>query len=267
MSKPGSGGVASREDSHILRRERLRQLAVDSADLTRDPYLLRNHLGSYECRLCLTLHTNEGSYLAHTQAKRHQLNLQRRAAKLRATDSAQQLSLPPSAGGGDSTAAQQRRRRYGGAGGGGKAGTPGYRVVKQRHPITGALSLLFSVSFPLILPSLQPRHRLMSTFEQQREVKDGHHQFVLIAAAPYSVVAFKVPNQEMERGEGGVLSHWNDSTKHFLLQITYKPTTAQEKGQQEESRPPSLLSLDRVDQGQGPSGRVVVEDEGTEDWE
>jgi splicing factor 3A subunit 2 len=28
---------------------------------------MRNHLGSYECKLCLTLHNNEGSYLAHTQ--------------------------------------------------------------------------------------------------------------------------------------------------------------------------------------------------------
>lgn len=30
---------------------------------------MRNHLGQYECRLCLTLHTNEGNYLAHTQVR------------------------------------------------------------------------------------------------------------------------------------------------------------------------------------------------------
>lgn len=46
-----------------------------------DPYILRNHLGGLECRLCLTIHTNEGSYLAHTQGKKHQTNLARRAAK------------------------------------------------------------------------------------------------------------------------------------------------------------------------------------------
>lgn len=39
---------------------------------------MRNHLGSYECKLCLTLHNNEGNYLAHTQGKRHQTNLARR---------------------------------------------------------------------------------------------------------------------------------------------------------------------------------------------
>ena len=75
MSKPGSGGVASAQASNIARRERLRQLATDSADLRNDPYFMRNHLGSYECKLCLTLHTTEGSYIAHTQAKRHQQNL------------------------------------------------------------------------------------------------------------------------------------------------------------------------------------------------
>ena len=69
---------------------------------------MRNHLGSYECKLCLTLHTNEGivqglygncgditccrllpgSYLAHTQGKKHQINLARRAAREKQADQA-----------------------------------------------------------------------------------------------------------------------------------------------------------------------------------
>ena len=36
---------------------------------------------SYECKLCLTLHNNEGNYLAHTLGKRHQTNLAKRAAR------------------------------------------------------------------------------------------------------------------------------------------------------------------------------------------
>ena len=40
--------------------------------------------GQFECRLCLTLHTNEGSYLSHTQGKKHQTNLSRRLAKEKA---------------------------------------------------------------------------------------------------------------------------------------------------------------------------------------
>ncbi len=49
------------------RRERLRRLALETIDLAKDPYYMRNHLGQIECRLCLTLHPNEGNYLAHTQ--------------------------------------------------------------------------------------------------------------------------------------------------------------------------------------------------------
>jgi len=64
--KAGSTGVASSQDANIELRERLRKLALETIDLKKDPYFLRNHLGTYECRLCLTLHTNEGSYLAHT---------------------------------------------------------------------------------------------------------------------------------------------------------------------------------------------------------
>ena len=51
----------------IDRRERLRRLALETIDLAKDPYYMRNHLGQIECRLCLTIHPNEGNYLAHTQ--------------------------------------------------------------------------------------------------------------------------------------------------------------------------------------------------------
>ncbi|KAL4093160.1 hypothetical protein PRIC1_012147 [Phytophthora ramorum] len=75
------GSVASESQSNVDRRERLRKLALETVDLTKDPYFMKNHLGSYECKLCLTLHNNEGNYLAHTQGKRHQTNLARRATK------------------------------------------------------------------------------------------------------------------------------------------------------------------------------------------
>lgn len=38
-------------------------------------YSFLSSLPTHQCKLCLTLHTNEGSYLAHTQAKKHQENL------------------------------------------------------------------------------------------------------------------------------------------------------------------------------------------------
>ena len=109
-AKAGGGGVASDIQAKVDRRERLRQLALQTVDLQKDPYFMKNHLGQYECKLCLTLHMNEGAeplprqrdavlcvhglsalacivpgalrdpggpgnYLAHTQGKRHQYNL------------------------------------------------------------------------------------------------------------------------------------------------------------------------------------------------
>jgi hypothetical protein len=59
-SKFGGGGVSSGQHQERDRKERLRQLALETVDLAKDPYLMRNHLGTYECKLCLTLHTNEG---------------------------------------------------------------------------------------------------------------------------------------------------------------------------------------------------------------
>jgi splicing factor 3A subunit 2 len=79
--KTGSGAPASAQDIALERKERLRKLAMETIDLSKDPYMMRNHLGGVECKLCLTLHTNEASYLSHTQGKKHQTNLARRSQK------------------------------------------------------------------------------------------------------------------------------------------------------------------------------------------
>ena len=41
----------------------------------------------------------------------------------------------------------------------------------------------------------QPRHRFMSAYEQRQEPADKNYQYILVAAAPYETVAFKVPNR------------------------------------------------------------------------
>lgn len=114
-------------------------------------------LGSYECKLCLTLHNNEGSYLAHTQGKKHQANLARRAAK-EAKDAPQQVLIfslfcnnvhfveastfflysPQPA----PEKARVEPKKFV------KIGRPGYRVTKQRDPDCGQQSLLFQVDYP-----------------------------------------------------------------------------------------------------------------------
>jgi len=198
--------VASESQSRLDRRERLRQLALQTVDLAKDPYFMKNHLGSYECKLCLTVHNNEGNYLAHTQGKRHQQNLARRAAK-----EARDAPLLPTANRG----AVRPKKTV-------KIGRPGYRVTKQLDPATSQRSLLFEIDYPEIDKALQPRHRFMSAFEQKVEAPDRDWQYLLFAAEPYETIAFKVPNKEIDKDPSKFQTTWDADGKTFALQLFFK---------------------------------------------
>ncbi|KAM6332212.1 splicing factor 3A subunit 2 isoform 2-T3 [Alca torda] len=201
--KTGSGGVASASESNRDRRERLRQLALETIDINKDPYFMKNHLGSYECKLCLTLHNNEGSYLAHTQGKKHQTNLARRAAK-----EAKEAPAQPAP---EKVKVEVKKFV--------KIGRPGYKVTKQRDPETGQQSLLFQIDYPEIAESIMPRHRFMSAYEQRIEPPDRRWQYLLMAAEPYETIAFKVPSREIDKAEGKFWTHWNRETKQKDLPV------------------------------------------------
>lgn len=204
--KTGGGGVASWSETNRDRRERLRQLALETIDLNKDPYFMKNHLGSYECKLCLTLHNNEGSYLAHTQGKKHQANLARRAAK--EAKEAPTMLAPEKP--------RVEPKKFV------KIGRPGYRVTKQRCPDSGQQSLLFQIDYPEITDNIVPRHRFMSAYEQKIEPPDRKWQYLLFAAEPYETIAFKVPSREVEKTEGKFWTYWNRDTKQFFLQFAFR---------------------------------------------
>ena len=168
---------------------------------------MRNHLGSYECKLCLTLHNNEGSYLAHTQGKKHQANLARRAAKEKSEAPGQSTPQPK---------ANVDIRKFV------KIGRPGYKVTKQRCPETKQQSLLFQIDYPEIMEGLTPRHRFMSAYEQRIEPPDKKWQYLLFAAEPYETIAFKVPSREIDKNENKFWTHWNAEAKQFFLQLSFK---------------------------------------------
>jgi splicing factor 3A subunit 2 len=230
MSNPASGGVASSQNSNVARRQRLRELALETVDLNNDPYFMRNHLGSYECKLCLTLHMNEGSYLAHTQGKRHQQNLKRRDWRKAKEDSSSQPILRRI-----KRKIEPRKTQ--------KIGTPGYKVVKQRDAHTRQLSLLFRIHYPQIENGLQPRHRFMSTFEQNIDIKDKRFQCILFAAEPYSTIGFKIPNNPIEKDQSKLFTHWNPRTKHFTFQLYFERERERER-QQGFRNMPANLNLD-----------------------
>lgn len=212
--KTGTGGVASASETNRDRRERLRQLALETIDIAKDPYFMKNHLGTYECKLCLTLHNNEGSYLAHTQGKKHQANLARRLAKEKAEAPSQPMSASKQ---------NVEIKKFV------KIGRPGYKVTKQCDPETGQQSLLFQIDYPEIIDSVVPRHRFMSAYEQHIEAPDKKWQYLLFAAEPYETIAFKIPSREIDKSENKFWTHWNTEAKQFFLQLPFRiePTTRQ----------------------------------------
>ena len=213
-SKFGGGGVSSAQQSERERKERLKQLALESIDLAKDPYLMRNHLGTYECKLCLTLHTNEANYLAHTQGKKHQQGLAKRAhmEKLRAEKEGTALPTGPTTGKAGPSATAPKVR----------IGRPAYQVFKSRDADTHQRCLSFELSFPEIDADLQPRHRFMSAFEQRVESPpDRRYQYLLFAADPYETVAFKIPNEPIDKEPGRFVTHWNAEEKKFTLTLYF----------------------------------------------
>ena len=169
----------------------------------------RDDSHSYECKLCLTIHGNEGNYLAHTQGKRHQQNLAKRAAR----DAAENPALPAANFARRSKIAPRKTV---------KIGRPGYRVTKQFDRDTAQRSLLFQVDYPEIEEGGKPRHRFMSAYEQKVETWDKRYQYLLVAAEPYEVIAFKVPNMEIDKSRERFFTHWEPDKKVFTLQLHFK---------------------------------------------
>ncbi len=240
--KTGTAGVLSQADANADRRERLRRLALETIDLSKDPYFMKNHLGTYECRLCLTIHTNEGSYLGHTQGKKHQANLGRRAAREASYGGHGAAAAAREGGPMGSSAAQgaasRRRRAFV------KIGRPGYKIAKVRDVATGNLGLLFQLHYPDIrhVPSIggptmagagdgaadavlireEPRHRFMSAYEQRVEAPDRRFQYLVVAAEPYETISFKVPAKEIDRSEGKFFTCWDPDSKMYVIQLLFR---------------------------------------------
>lgn len=219
-SKFGGGGVSSAPQTERERKERLKQLALESIDLAKDPYLVRNHLGSYECKLCLTLHRDESNYLAHTQGKKHQQGLARRAFQEKKVAEQQQNQgggVTPTATATVMTVARPPLLRI---------GRPAYQVFKSRNGDTNQRCLSFELHYPeLDVDLIQPRHRFMSAFEQRVERTNTSnnnsksYQYLLFAAEPYETIAFKIPNEPIDQGPDQFVTHWDSTAKRFTLTL------------------------------------------------
>lgn len=171
---------------------------------------MKNHWGTFECRLCSTLHNNEGNYLAHTQGKRHQTNIARRQARENRDNMAPSMSNIPK------KPVIKKTPRI---------GMPKFRYLKQKDPLTDQFSLLFLVEYPDIDASVEPRHRFASSFEQKIEMPDKNFQYIIFAADPYETIAFRIPNREIVKpGESpeGYWTFWDKEKKVCAVQFKFK---------------------------------------------
>ncbi|KAG7142164.1 Pre-mRNA-splicing factor sap62 like protein [Verticillium longisporum] len=215
-SKFGGGGVASQSASNADRRERLKKLALETINLDKDPYFFKNHVGSFECRLCLTVHQNDGSYLAHTQGKKHQTNLARRAAREQkegkgAIDPA--TGLPAGVSGAGFSVGPRRNLV--------KIGRPGYKITKVRDPMTRQQGLLFQLQYPDIAPDVEPRWQVMNAFTQRVEDPDRNFQYLPVAAEPYETCGFKIPARELDKRDDKQFSYWDPDSKEYWVQVMF----------------------------------------------
>ncbi|KAJ0350769.1 hypothetical protein COL154_010126 [Colletotrichum chrysophilum] len=215
-SKFGGGGVASHSATNADRRERLRKLALETIDLDKDPYFFKNHVGSFECRLCLTVHQNDGSYLAHTQGKKHQTNLARRAAREQKEG---KQNIDPATGlpvgvVGAGFGALARKNVI-------KIGRPGYKITKVRDPVSRQQGLLFQLQYPDISPDVEPKWQVMNAFTQRVEEPDKNFQYLLVAAEPYETCAFKIPARELDKRGDKQFSFWDPDAKEYWLQVMF----------------------------------------------
>ena len=204
-NRVGGGGVANEFLENVDRRERLRRLAMETIDLNKDPYFFRNNIGTYECRLCLTIHINEASYLAHTQGKKHQTNLNKRLLiEQKNLEKKNEFEIEN----------QVEYKNFI------KIGQPGYKVTKMKNEL--GKNILFEIYYPNIEKDVVPRYRLMSSFEQRIEIPDEKYQYIIFAAEPYESIAFKIPNKEVDNSEDKYLCTWDEDNKTYTVQIYFK---------------------------------------------
>lgn len=167
--------------------------------------------------------------MAHTQGKKHQANLARRAAKEKSDEPGSSAIAPkPNVDIRKFVKIGELLSNYFFNQGlihkyiNWKKGRPGYKVTKQRDPDTKQQSLLFQIDYPEIMDNLTPRHRFMSAYEQRIEPPDKKFQYLLFAAEPYETIAFKVPSREIDKTDNKFWTHWNSEAKQFFLQLSFK---------------------------------------------
>ncbi|ODV97227.1 hypothetical protein PACTADRAFT_48976 [Pachysolen tannophilus NRRL Y-2460] len=216
-SKKGAGGMASNDQVNLQRHQRIKNILLNSSSLQNDPYLIKNNLGHYECKLCLTTHVNEASYISHSQGKKHQLNLIKRSNldnKKIKLDTNTGLYLFNKNGNNVTTIPKKQYV---------KIGKPIYKVTKTRDPLTLQLGLSIVVNYSNTKGKIgvgKPLYRIMSSFEQNKEAEkfeNKNFKYLILHYEPFENICFKVPNLKID----DIWDFYDVDLKEYYIQIAY----------------------------------------------
>lgn len=233
-SKKGAGAVADQSHSNAQTKRRIKELLTSHVlDLEKDPYVFKNHLGLLECRLCLTTHTNEASYISHLGGRKHSMNLERRRIlEDKHSDAKQQPK-------GISVNAVETRHWK-------KIGKPEYHITKIRDEASLRTGVLIQLQLPRIVAE-EPSFRFLSHFEMSPKNQhlcrsflhqtkpDYDHddvdatawQYLVVSAEPYDNVAFAMPKAlQVEKPGSSDMSDaywwfWDRDSKEYFLQFLF----------------------------------------------
>lgn len=236
-SKKGGGGVASSQELSVAQRQRVSQLF----DVESSPYLHKNHLGQFECKLCLTLHNTKESFLNHSQGRKHVLNLKKRETLQRRQDEEEKRRSNQNNSFKQTTNGNLIAQYV-------KIGLPSFKIKKLRNE-NGDFGLFIVVNYPKSNASIPPIFRFMSSFEvnsmkpesniskndkqtpvqfftdiakkedEKKEDRDG--QYLIVHSKPYDNISFKLPTQEILKDEN-FWDHWDSDMKELYIQFYFK---------------------------------------------
>lgn len=206
-SKKGSGGIAGSAETNQYRRERVKNLLQSKISIESDPYVLKNRSGIYECKLCLTTHLSESSYITHTTGRKHQVNLMRRAE----SDKKQREKLNKN----QSTEEPIKKRYWK------KIGKPYHKVTKIQDQKTLNKGLIIVAKFENIKVDVTPMYKFLASSEQKKEPEDPSFQYLVLSAEPYENIAIKIPSDKIDFSNDKIWDYWDPDTKEYCLQFFF----------------------------------------------
>lgn len=190
--------------------------------------------------------------LAHTQAKKHQTNLAKRAY-----ETSKATNHGPAIAPGSINPKIAYKKFV-------KIGRPGYKVTKQltKQAYGGykQQSLLFQVDYPEIAEGVVPRHRFMSTYEQRVEVPNRKYQYLLFAAEPYETISFKIPARDIDRSTNEKFwTFWNSTTKQYFMQFHFRIDRAGGQVIDEFDEATATIKRQKINMKKAPEGAELPE--------